>query len=152
MATGSWPRIFLCSAPTGIGPVDSEAFAGMVSEEFAQADFVERDDGAQRLSEKCARELFFHDCNEETASWAASRLRWQGPKPLTEAADLASWPDVPVDAILTREDRVVRLDWVFSEASRWLGGRAPVLLPGGHSPFLSRPRELAEALVQYAAS
>jgi pimeloyl-ACP methyl ester carboxylesterase len=142
--------IFLCSVPTDIGPVDPQAFAGMVTEEFAQANFDEREDGAQRLSEACARELFFHDCEAETARWAAGKLRWQGGKPLAEPAPLDIWPDVPLDVILTRDDRVVRFGWVFSEASRWLGAREPTLLSGGHSPFLSRPGELAEALIRSA--
>jgi len=53
--------IFLCSVPTDVGPVDPKAFAGMVTEEYARADFDSREDGAQRLSEGCARDLFYHD-------------------------------------------------------------------------------------------
>ena len=65
--------------PTGAGPVDAEAFAGMVTREFAEAEFAQRPDGAQRMAAESARRVFFHDCDAATARWAASQLRWQGP-------------------------------------------------------------------------
>ncbi len=139
--------VFLCSAPTALGPVDPEAFSGMVTEAYAAAEFEERPDGARRISKAMARPLFFDDCDEETASWATRQLRWQGSKPLMEASPLADWPDSPMHMIVTRDDRVVRADWLLGEASKWLSESVPVVLPGGHSPMLSRPAVLADALI-----
>ncbi len=143
--------IFLCSVPTGLGPVDPEAFAGMVTTEFAEAEVEQREDGARLMAQESARRVFFDDCDETLARWASRQLRWQGPKPLLEPAPIDRWPDVPSSVILTRDDRAVRLDWAMAEASRWVGDQALVLLPGSHSPFFSRPGVLAETLIRCAS-
>jgi alpha-beta hydrolase superfamily lysophospholipase len=138
--------IFLCSVPTGMGAVDAQAFAGMVTPEYAAARFDERADGARRMVAEDARHVFFGACDPATAEHAASALRWQGPRPLSEPAPTAHWPDVPMDIVLARADRAVRFEWARDEARRWLGGREPVVLPGDHSPFLSCPALLADTL------
>jgi pimeloyl-ACP methyl ester carboxylesterase len=139
--------IFLCSAPTALGPVDTESFGDMVTREYATAEFEERSDGARRIRGAVATSLFFHDCDEATAAWASRQLRWQGPKPLAEASPLSNWPDRPMQMIVARDDRVARPDWLMGEASHWLGSTAPIILPGGHSPMLSRPALLASVLI-----
>ncbi|MBW2496057.1 MAG: alpha/beta hydrolase [Deltaproteobacteria bacterium] len=144
--------VFLCSVPTGPGPVDPESFSGMVTEEFTRAEVEERADGARRMRPESAKRVFYHDCDEETAAWAASRLRWQGPKPLTEAMPFDDWPDVPTQIVLTRDDRAVRAEWAMGEASTWLGNDEPIFLPGSHSPFFSHPAELADVLEHLASS
>ncbi len=144
--------IFQCSVPTGAGAVDAAAFAGMVTAEYAGARFHVRADGARRIDPEDARRVFFGECAEQTAGWAARQLRWQGPRPLAEPAPMAAWPDVPLDIVLARDDRAVRFDWAEAEARRWLGGRAPTGIPGDHSPFLSRPALLARTLVDCLTS
>lgn len=139
--------IFLCSVPTGAGAVDAKAFAGMVTPEYAAALFHERADGARRVDAAAARRVFFGECEAAAADFALGQLRWQGPRPLAEPAPLASWPEVPLDIVLARDDRAVRFEWARAEAKRWLGGREPKVIPGDHSPFLSRPALLAETLV-----
>jgi pimeloyl-ACP methyl ester carboxylesterase len=139
--------VFLCSVPTGAGPVAPDAFAGMVTPEYAEAVVETRADGARRMVPESAKRVFFQDCDEATAEWATRSLRFQGPRPLEEPMPIDAWPDAPLDVILTRDDRAVRLDWARAEAVRWLGGREPVILPGSHSPFFSRPARLAEALL-----
>lgn len=138
--------IFLCSVPTGAGAVDAQAFAGMVTAEYAAARFDERGDGARRIDAADARRVFFDACSPAIAERAAAALRWQGPRPLAEAAPLLRWPDVPLDVVLARDDRAVRFEWAREEARRWTGGREPVVLPGDHSPFLSCPERLADTL------
>jgi pimeloyl-ACP methyl ester carboxylesterase len=139
--------IFLCSVPTGPGAVDANAFAGMVTAEYAGALFHARADGARRIDAEAAKRVFFGECEAQTADWAASRLRWQGPRPLAEPAPIPGWPAVPLDIVLARDDRAVRFDWARVSARSWLGRREPKTMPGDHSPFLSRPAELARTLV-----
>ncbi|MAG31333.1 MAG: alpha/beta hydrolase [Deltaproteobacteria bacterium] len=139
--------VFLCSAPTGMGLVDTDAFSEMVTPEYAKASLRTRPDGTQRIETSDAKHFFFHDCDAATASWAAKKLRWQGSKPLGEPAFFEDWPDGPMNMILAPEDRVARFEWLADEASRWPLARPPILLPGGHSPMLARPAELAEALL-----
>lgn len=138
--------IFLCSVPTGVGPVDADAFAGMVTPDYAAARFDTRADGARRIDAAAAGRVFFAECDREIADWAASRLRWQGPRPLSESAPFARWPEVPCDIVLARDDRAVRFEWARVAAMPWLGGREPRVIPGDHSPFLSRPALLARTL------
>jgi len=89
---------------------------------------------------------FFPDCDAETAHWAASRLRrqywryWEEPNPLT------SWPSGERAAIVCTDDNLVGISWARRRIPELLG-TTPVELPGGHSPFLSRPADLADALV-----
>jgi hypothetical protein len=139
--------IFLCSVPTGVGAVDARAFAGMVTPEYAAAIFHERADGVRRIDAEAARRVFFGECEAAAADWAIRQLRWQGPRPLAEPAPFTHWPDVPLDIVLARDDRAVRFEWARAEAKRWLGAREPKVIPGDHSPFLSRPALLAETLV-----
>ena len=142
--------VFLCSVPTGAGPVDGEAFAGMVTPEYAAATFHERGDGARRIDEAAAKRVFFGECDAETADWAARQLRWQGSRPLAEAAPIPGWPGSALEIVLARDDRAVRFDWACTQARRWLGGREPKVIPGDHSPFLSRPALLARTLAECA--
>ncbi len=143
--------IFLCCVPTPLGPIDPASFEGMVTEEFARAQVEERADGTRRMLPASAERVFYGDCPPEVARASARQLRFQGPKPLAEAAPIERWPDVPFDVILARDDRAVRGDWALPEARRWLGDREPWLLAGSHSPFLSRPAALARLLVECAA-
>ena len=139
--------VFLCCVPIPLGPIETEDFAQMITTEFASAKNQTRADGARLMEHASARAVFFHDCDAETARWASTSLRWQGSKPLSEPSPIESWPDVPIGVILTRDDRAVRLDWALPEARKWLSGADPILLDGSHSPFLSRPRALADALL-----
>jgi len=140
--------IFLCSVPTGAGLIDADAFAGMVTPEYAAARFDARADGARRIDAEAAGRVFFGECDPRIRKWAAQQLRWQGPRPLAESAPIARWPEVPLDVVLARDDRAVRFEWARAAAMPWLGGREPRVIPGDHSPFLSRPALLAKTLVE----
>jgi pimeloyl-ACP methyl ester carboxylesterase len=103
------------------------------------------DDQSSAWEPDAAIAAFFPDCDPETAQWAASRLRrqywryWEEPNPLT------AWPDGERVAIVCTEDRVIGIDWARRRIPELLG-TTPRELQGGHSPFLSRPAELAEML------
>jgi len=77
-------------------------------------------------------------------------LRPQSPRPLVEPSPLAAWPDVDQGVVLTTDDRVLNQKWAIATARARLGGAEPVLLPGSHSPFLSRPAALADILAAEA--
>ena len=69
--------------------------------------------------------------------------------PRTEPWPLDGVPAVERTSILCRNERSIRPDW-SRRMSRELLGVEAVELEGGHSPFLSRPRELAEVLLRLA--
>lgn len=97
-----------------------------------------------------ARAGFYQDLPEEVAWRAWERLRPQAMTVFTEPCPLEAWPDVPSTYVLMTEDRAVNPSWSRRVATERLGARL-LELPGGHSPFYSRPVELAETLVQIAA-
>jgi pimeloyl-ACP methyl ester carboxylesterase len=92
-----------------------------------------------------ATAAFFHDCDPETARRASRRLRRQYWRYWDEPNPLESWPPGDRRAIACVDDRIVMIGW----ARRTIPDRLSVTaieLPGGHSPFLSRPDHLAAIL------
>lgn len=111
---------------------------------------VDHEDGSASWPERGAIEVFYHDCEPEVAQAAARRLRPQQWKITQELTPLRQWPAVRSAYILCTDDRMVSRAYAL-RAARLQLGIDPVELPGGHSPFLSRPRELAQTLVRLAA-
>ena len=101
--------------------------------------------GVHRRDPASAKALFFHDAEDGLAEWAVTQLRPQATKPLEEISPLRAWPDVPSTYVMGRDDRCINPAWVRREVPRRLGV-TPVELDGGHSPFLARPRVLADVL------
>ena len=96
------------------------------------------------------RRVFFHDCDDDLAAWAVSRLRPQGSRPFTEPSPLRV-AGAPSEVVLTDDDR--RRDLVVGGGCclRLARTRA-TMLPGSHSPFLLDPTALADVLVELANS
>src|SRR5262245_21642854 len=96
-----------------------------------------------------AIDLMYHDCERSDADEAAARLRPQGQHAAGEASPLTAWPSVRSGYVLCTEDRMLEPDFAQEMAARV--EVEPVRIGGGHSPFLSRPRELAAVLDGLAA-
>jgi pimeloyl-ACP methyl ester carboxylesterase len=109
------------------------------------AEFTDLGDDVWALGPNTATELFFHDAPPDVAAWAAARLRPQAYRFMTEPSPLAAWPKVESDYIVCREDRALNPDWGRRAARERLGIEA-IEIDGGHSPFLTRPAELAAIL------
>lgn len=99
--------------------------------------------------ETAARDVFYHDCAPEDVQWAFARLRRQAGAPRREPCPLAAWPSAERTYLLCREDRAVSPEWSRQAARERLGVEA-IELDGSHSPFLSRPVELARVLDRLA--
>jgi pimeloyl-ACP methyl ester carboxylesterase len=97
-----------------------------------------------------ARAEFYNLCPRELQDWAISRLRPQARTPHLEVTPLERWPDVPRTVIFTTNDMTLPRDLALRLARRALPDVTPIEFPGDHSPFLSRPAELAELLVRLA--
>lgn len=94
--------------------------------------------------------LFYQDVPIELASEALKRSRAQSEVRMGEPSPLAAWPDVPTRVLLCRDDRLFPAAFVRRVAQERLG----IILDeidGGHTPALSRPKELVERLEAYAA-
>jgi len=94
-----------------------------------------------------AREIFYHDVPAQQAAEASARLRPHSARAFTDKQTNASWQTITSTLILCDEDRA--LPGVFSERGPSMAA-AVFHLPGSHSPFLSRPAELAGTLDKVA--
>lgn len=141
--------VLLCTAPV-IGPLGEDLRARMVTPEYLASPRFADAAGRSIFSPADARRNFYHDVPDALADWAVAHLRPQAATPLLQPWPLERWPDVDRLVVLTRDDRAVRLE-AAREAARTITDDEPVLLDGGHSPFLSRPRELASVLDRFAA-
>ena len=107
------------------------------------------DDGAMTFADfDGAWKYFYHDCDEETARWAFDRLGPErfGDTTVTPVSTSRFWAaELPRSFIVCEQDRSMPR-WLADTVARRLGVEQ-LSIDTSHSPFLSRPRELAELLV-----
>lgn len=94
--------------------------------------------------------LFYQDVPPELAAEALKRGRFQSEARMGEPSPLRAWPDVPTRVLICRNDRVFPVRYLRRVAQERLG-ITPDEIDGGHTPALSRPRELTDRLEAYAA-
>jgi pimeloyl-ACP methyl ester carboxylesterase len=95
--------------------------------------------------------LFYQDVPPELASEALKRGREQSEARIGEPSPLKAWPDVTTTVLLCRDDRLFPPGYVRRVAQERLG-ITPDEIDGGHTPALSRPKELADRLLAYGSS
>ncbi|MCV0403880.1 MAG: alpha/beta hydrolase [Chloroflexi bacterium] len=93
-------------------------------------------------------DAFYHDVAPALAAEASSKERAHSEATSGEPWQLDAWPDVPTHVIIGLDDRFFRPDWLRGVVRDRLGIE-PDELPSGHTPALSRPRQLAELLESY---
>jgi pimeloyl-ACP methyl ester carboxylesterase len=106
------------------------------------AEWSDLGDDVWMVGPKTATELFFHDAPPDIAAWAAARLRPQSYRVMNEPTPPAAWPKVASDYIVCRDDHALNPAWGRTAARERLGVEAAEI-DGSHSPFLTRPAELA---------
>jgi pimeloyl-ACP methyl ester carboxylesterase len=92
--------------------------------------------------------IFYHDVPPELAAEALARGRRQSETPGNQPWPLKAWPDVPTRFLLCRQDRMFPAKWLRGVVRDRLG-IAPDEIDSGHTPALSRPKELADRLEAY---
>jgi alpha-beta hydrolase superfamily lysophospholipase len=95
-------------------------------------------------------DLFYQDVPPELAAEARKRSRVQSEARMGEPPPLRAWPDVPTRVLICRDDRLFPPGFL-RRVTRERLGITPDEIDGGHTPALSRPRELADRLEAYAA-
>lgn len=115
----------------------------------AVAEQAERDGGLTGSADPYVS--FYHDVPRELAEEAMSKERAH-PSSAAMAAPwpLGAWPDVPTRFLLCSEDRFFPPEF-FRQLVPDRLGIAPDEIAGSHCVALSRPRELADRLENYAA-
>jgi pimeloyl-ACP methyl ester carboxylesterase len=122
-------------------------FDGDVGEMLGYLHFDE--EGAMTFADfDGAWRYFYHDCDEATARWAFDRLGPErfGDTTVTPVSVPRFWAaDLPRSFIRCLQDRSMPR-WLADTVTQRLGVEQ-LTIDTSHSPFLSRPRELAELLV-----
>jgi len=120
----------------------TEALTGL---EYSESAFWPKDLAA-------AADLLFHDCDPDTVRWAYERLRPQALAPFLTPINLPNFwtTDVPRSYVTCTADRSGILASAEPFLAR-LGLRCAHPFWASHSPFLSRPTDLADLLVRIAA-
>jgi pimeloyl-ACP methyl ester carboxylesterase len=103
--------------------------------------------GRMTYSWEFAREVFYPDCDLADAKEAYGLIGPCAYTGITEKSPLGAWPDIPSTYILAQDDALIGPAW-----SRMISierfNHPALELPGGHSPMLSRPQQLARLLEQ----
>ena len=94
-------------------------------------------------------EVFLHDVDPLVAAENESLQGAPGRGMFTEPWPLERWPEVPTVVLAPTGDRLFPPEFQRRVARERLGVEIHEM-PGGHLPMLSRPRELAERLVELA--
>ncbi len=92
---------------------------------------------------------FFHDVPTEVALEAGQHVRTQSNGPFTSSWSLPRQPDVPVHAVIGRNDRFFPLEFQKQLVEERLGVE-PEIVEGGHLLPLGHPLELAALLESFA--
>jgi pimeloyl-ACP methyl ester carboxylesterase len=94
---------------------------------------------------------FFHDVPAEIAVEAEDHDRLQSSGPFTSSWSIPRWPDVPIHAVIGRDDRFFPLEFQKKLANERLGIEARII-DGGHLLPLGHPFELATLLESHTNS
>jgi pimeloyl-ACP methyl ester carboxylesterase len=94
-----------------------------------------------------ATDLFFHDCELAVAEAATARLRPQSRAAFGGIPRNVAWREKPSTYIVCTDDRAVPVGLQRASAARV---DQVLEMPTSHSPFLSRPEELARMLAELA--
>lgn len=139
-ATHATVQVYLAAfVPNGSGSLVDELNDGAT--DVFNADWIGVDPTA---SEEDARRFLFHDCTSDIVEWAVTTLRLFMPTAVYSERVQQS-PMVPAMAIVPEGDRTLRPQWMIAAARDRLGVEATIV-PGGHCPHVSRPRDIARIL------
>jgi hypothetical protein len=144
--------VYLCGTPAqpGMSFVDQVArWPDMLLPAALGARTVEG--STHRRTAEQAVDAFFHDMPSDVALAAVERLRPQAQRPHTEVCPIAALPATPTSYVMAADDRMLNPRWVRRTIPRLLGV-VPIEVPGGHSPFLSRPGLLASVFHRLATT
>jgi hypothetical protein len=122
---------------------------GNTGHERAIADVLRRYGPMRAWGTDAIAEIFLHDVDPAVAQENESFQGAPGTGMFAEPWPLDAWPKVPTRVLVPTGDRLFPRDFQRRLARERLGVEIDEMA-GGHLPMLSRPRELAERLVELA--
>ncbi len=122
----------------------------LMSDETGMLQFIRPNESGRMecVDMAAVRNFFYHDCDDETVRWAFDRLT---PAPVEFLVETVNTPnfwraDLPRSYILCLQDKAKPLSMSKTVIERL--GVTPLTIDSSHSPFLSKPKELAALLVR----
>jgi len=140
--------VFITAFPLEVGEgVGANALTGGETSELGDALVF---DGAS-ISVDPARAIhfFFHDCVDVVAQAARDRLRPMSAAAMAGTVQIAGWHQKPSSYVVCTEDHALPLALQRSAAARV---DRVIDIPSSHSPFLSRPDDVARILAAVTTS
>ncbi len=140
--------VYLCALLQPSGATPADLHANDPDSGLLQAVELADDGLTTSIRADAAGELFFGDCSDDDTAWAVGRLCPEpiGPAMSSIVTTSERWGSVPRAYIRCNEDRAIRpaeQDRMVAE----VGADVVVELASSHSPFLSQPSQLADALI-----
>ena len=138
-------------APEAVGLVYLAAFMLDVGESLLDAlrhelpDWISLDQTAGSHIAERSEEVLYGDCAPEVATAAAARLTRQSVAAIATPQTAAAWRQLPSTYLICDEDRAVP-----PPAQEAMSARAGTVrrVAASHSPFLSRPDDVTEVVLE----
>jgi pimeloyl-ACP methyl ester carboxylesterase len=127
----------------GFMPDAGQSLIDLASPGWKTPYMLEHADGSTTVDPAMAIESFFADCDPVTAQWAAARLGLHKSINNVTPVTRASWRDKTSTYVVLTEDHAWPAVEQYKLATQATGQRE---MRTSHSPFLSRPVELATLL------
>ena len=138
-------------SPEAVGLVYLAAFMLDIGESLLDAlqhqlpDWISLDQAAGSHIAERSEEVLYGDCPPDVATRAATRLSRQSVAAIATPQTAAAWQNLPSTYLICDEDRAVP-----PPAQEAMSARATTVrrLPASHSPFLSRPGDVADVVLE----
>lgn len=101
---------------------------------------------AQGLTDESEEAVYLHDVPADVLA-AAEPPRDQTGEVMEDPCPLTEWPEVPTTYLVCGDDRFFPAGWM-TDVVRARLGIEPVVVPGGHCPYLATPVSTAVAIEQ----
>ena len=134
--------IFLAAGFAHTSAAEQEENMAAIDGDLFQRALIHDAQGRIMMSRENAIHAFYHDVPADLANWAYGKLRPQWVEGYANVPPIAPYPDRVAGIVATTEDAIVLAE-PHAKLARQRFGMEPHWLPGSHSPFLSRPADLA---------
>ena len=139
------------TSPHAVGLVYLAAFMLDKGESLLDAmqhqlpDWIELDEAAGSHLAQRSEEVLYGDCSPEVAADAKARLSRQSVAAIATPQTQAAWQSLPSTYLICDEDRAVP-----PPVQEAMSARATTVrrVPASHSPFFSRPDDVADVVLQ----
>jgi len=143
--------VFLCAFTLA----EDETVLGVTLDHEAQTplsgSMVLHPDGTSTIDPDTAAHVFYGHCDPLDAAWATALLRPHTGSTLTQPSKAVAWREKPTTYVVCGDDRTVAPSLQRELAARIPGAAVLEWADADHSPFLSRPGEVADLLAGLAA-